>query len=143
MIILDRLAAKTLQDIIDARGSASDSLVENVATKAWGVLQEQGVYAAVLFLLSRPDTERDIANIIVTHLLQLLGHQDLTNLGAAYPNAAITSQWVQRNKQNIFRHFAEGVNGNQGVATDLQRLMAVRSLFERTPIYVRYGAKAL
>jgi hypothetical protein len=33
-------------------------------------------------------------------------------------------------------HFAEGVNGNNGVATHLQRLMAVRSLFERTLIYV-------
>jgi hypothetical protein len=67
----------------------------------------------------------------------LLGHSDLTNLGTAYP------QGVQQNKQSILRHFAEGVNGNNGVATDLQRLMAVRSVFERTLIYVRYGAKAL
>ena len=137
MVILDRLAARTAQDIIDERGSASDSLVENVATKTLGVLQEQGVYAAVLFLLSRPEMERYIANVIMTHLLQLLGHSDLTQLGAAYP------QGLQQNKQSILRHFAEGVNGNKGVATDLQRLMAVRSLFERTLIYVRYGAKAL
>ncbi len=143
MIILDRLAAKTAQDIIDARGSASNSLVENVATKTLGVLQEQGVYAAVLFLLSRPESERNIANVVITHLLQLLGHSDLTHLGAAYPNATITSHWVLQNEQNILRHFAEGVSGSSGVATNLQRLMAVRSLFEQTLIYVRYGAKAL
>lgn len=146
MVILDRLAAKTAQDIIDARGAVNKNIVENAATKTLGVLQEQGVYAAVLFLLSRPESEHDIANVIMAHLLQLLEHSDLKNLGAAFPHvtiAALTSQWVQKNKQNILRHFAEGVNNVNGIATNLQRLLTVRTLFECTLIYVRYGAKAL
>ncbi len=148
MVILDKLCAKTAQDVIEGRNGADPKVIDGFTTKALGVLQEQGVYAAVLFLFSRfgSSTEGSVARLLVTHLLRLLGNGDLTGLGASYPNVAIgaiTSDWVENNKQSILRHFAEGVNGANGVATNLQRLLAVKSLFEQTLIYVRYGAKAL
>ncbi len=147
MVILDKLCAKTAQDIIDGRNNADPKLIDGFTTKTLGVLQEQGVYAAILFLFSRfGSAEGSVARLLVMHLLRLLGNNDLVGLGASYPNTAtndITSEWAQNEKQNILRHFAEGVNGAEGVATNLQRLLAVKSLFEQTLIYVRYGAKAL
>lgn len=147
MVILDKLCAKTAQDIIDGRNGADPKMIDGFATKALGVLQEQGVYAVALFLFSRFDSpEGEVARLLMTKLLLLLGDTELTGLQAAYPNvplANISEQWVKNNKQTILRHFAEGVNGSNGIATNLQRLLAVRSLFEQTLIYVRYGAKAL
>jgi hypothetical protein len=146
MVILDKLCAKTAQDIIDGRKDADP--IDSFTTKALGVLQEQGVYAAVLFLYSRfgSQAEGNVARLLMAHLLRLLGDSELSGLGANYPNVAvgdITSSWVQTNQASILGHFAEGVNGQNGIATNLQRLLAVKSLFEQTLIYVRYGAKAL
>jgi hypothetical protein len=148
MVILDKLCAKTAQDIIDGRNGADPKVIDGFTTKALGVLQEQGVYASVLFLFSRfgSQAEGNVARLLMTHLLRLLGESDLRGLGANYPNVTaedITSNWVQTNQQNVLRHFAEGVNRQNGIATNLQRLLAVKSLFEQTLIYVRYGAKAL
>jgi hypothetical protein len=147
MVILDKLCAKTAQDIIDGRNGADPKVIDGFTTKALGVLQEQGVYAVALFLFSRfGSTEGNVARLLMTNLLRLIGNTELAGLGAAYSGVAaatITPEWVQTNRQNILRHFAEGVNGTNGIATNLQRLLAVKSLFEQTLIYVRYGAKAL
>jgi hypothetical protein len=147
MVILDKLCAKTAQDIIDGRNGADPKVIDGFTTKALGVLQEQGVYAAVLFLFSRfGSTEGNVARLLMAHLLRLLSDGELSGLGANYPNIAvegITSKWVQNNQASILRHFADGVNGQNGIATNLQRLLAVKALFEQTLIYVRYGAKAL
>lgn len=147
MVILDKLCAKTAQDIINGRNGADSKVIDGFTTKALGVLQEQGVYATALFLFSRfGAAEGNVARLLATHLLRLLSSGELSGLGANYPNVAveaITSSWVQTNQASILRHFAEGVNGQNGIATNLQRLLAVKSLFEQTLIYVRYGAKAL
>lgn len=180
MVILDKFCAKTAHRIIDdviaalvarnkmqpdeARKTAKESDV--FVTKALGVLQEQGVYAAVLFIESRfgaelkdknarddddkkVKTEKIISRVLLVNVLRLLAEDDLTGLQAAYRKEDFNDdekdwlQWVQDNRQSILRHFAEGVNGQNGIATNLQRLLAVKSLFEQTLIYVRYGAKAL
>lgn len=147
MIILDKLCAMTAQDIIDEINGNEPKAIDVFTTKALGVLQEQGVYAAVLFLFSRfGSKDGDVACLLMTNLLRLLGHDDLNGLGANYPSIVVTSinrNWVRDNKDKILRHFAQGVNGQNGIATNLQRLLAVKSLFEQTLIYVRYGAKAL
>lgn len=150
MVILDKLAASTAQNIVDlmvpptlSKKQAEETAkkVDVFTTKALGVLQEQGVYATILFLFSRfgEEAEGKTAQALVMHLLHLLANEELKSLGAKYPAptvATITSDWVQTNRQRILRHFAEGI------ASDLQRLLAVKSLFEQTLIYVRYGAKA-
>ncbi len=157
MVILDKLSALTAQHIVDSmipstlskeQAKETAKKVDVFTTKALGVLQEQGVYAAVLFLFSRfsEEVEGRTAQALIMHLLRLLANSELQSLGANYPSVTpegITAQWAQTNKQSILRHFAEGVNGANGIATNLQRLLAVKSLFEQTLIYVRYGAKAL
>jgi hypothetical protein len=179
MVILDKLCAEAAHKIIDnviaeiikqnkvSRDAAMSTAKEAdvFTTKVLGVLQEQGVYAAVLFILSRfgadlgkkdndesdkkVKTERIVTRVLLINLLRLLGNSKLGGLEAAYPSENFNDdkkdwiQWVQTNQRNILRHFAEGVNGQNGIATNLQRLLAVKSLFEQTLIYVRYGAKAL
>jgi len=160
MVILDKLAALISQNVVDSmipstlskkQAEETAKKVDVFTTKVLGVLQEQGVYAAILFLFSRfgEDTEGKTAQALLVHLLRLLGNSELGGLGAAYQGVDFNdqskdwTQWAQSNRQNILRHFAEGVNGSEGVATNLQRLLAVKSLFEQTLIYVRYGAKAL
>ena len=58
---LDRLAAQTAQAIVN-EGAGKDGKgaekLENMATKALGVVQENGVYAGMLFLYSRGRTPR-------------------------------------------------------------------------------------
>jgi hypothetical protein len=145
MVILDKLCAKTAQEIIDGRNGADPKMIDGFTTKALGVLQEQGVYAAALFLCSRFGSE-PFAKVLMANLLLLLGDSELAGLGAAYPllaNENISADWVATKKERILKHFADGTNGNDGIATNLQRLLAVKSLFEQTLIYVRYGAKAL
>jgi hypothetical protein len=51
---LDYLAAFTAQKITEIIGrGVPSSNVENLSTKTLGILQEQGIYAMFLFLLSR------------------------------------------------------------------------------------------
>ena len=145
MVILDKLCAKTAQRIIAERGNTGKTEADGLSTKTLGVLQEQGVYAAVLFLCSRFGAE-PFAKVLMSNLLLLLGEGELSGVGAAYPlpaNDTITAAWVAEKKERILKHFTDGANGNDGIATNLQRLLAVKSLFEQTLIYVRYGAKAL
>ncbi len=67
---LDRLAAETAYRIIAAvednrQGQLKASEVDNLVTKTLGVLQDQGVYAATLFLFSRTGkADRAIAPFI-------------------------------------------------------------------------------
>jgi hypothetical protein len=59
MVILDKLCAKTAQDIIDQRDGVDSKIIDGFTTKSLGVLQEQGVYASVLFLFSRLGAEKE------------------------------------------------------------------------------------
>ena len=146
MVILDKLAAKTAQRIIDERGNNTEkSTLDGLSTKTIGVLQEQGVYAAVLFLLSRFGSEQ-FAKVLMSNLLRLLNEDEVAAIGAAFPLSAgevVSPDWVAQKKERVLKHFADGTTGSDGIATNLQRLLVVRSLFEQTLIYVRYGAKAL
>ncbi len=63
-----RLAAQYAQKIV-ADGKAE---IENLITKSLGVLQEQGVYACMLFLLSRTSNEKGQAEKVRPHLYNLL-----------------------------------------------------------------------
>ena len=50
---LDRLAAQRAQQVIERTKGQKHTDVDNTATKALGVLQENGIYACALYLLSR------------------------------------------------------------------------------------------
>ena len=66
---LDQLVAQYAQKII--RDGGAD--IENLITKTLGVLQEQSVYACLLFLFSRTNSkEKDLAGKTRPHLYNLL-----------------------------------------------------------------------
>ncbi len=112
---LDQLAAQTAQQIVKDAASARD--LDILATKTLGVLQENGVYAAALFLESRGKKEQELAQNIKQRLFEL-------------PQKAIQIQ-IQSLQDIVDR-----------IASDLDALLLVKQLWEQTLIYVRYGAKA-
>ena len=105
--------------------------LERLAAKTLGVLQEQGIYAMVLFLHSRTSDEEKVAKeCIMPYLLEMLKElppfQNDTEVPA--PNADV---------QKALKFYTDKVLG------DLDTLLLVRDLYEQSLIYARYGAKAL
>ncbi len=122
---LDTLAAQTAQAIVKETNTFNFKAVDNLATKALGVLQENGVYAATLFLFSR--TNKDEQKIAAQVRQKLLWLAPKLAAGATAPNdeAAKALQFV-----------------TERIANDLDTLLLVKQVWEQTLIYVRYGAKA-
>ena len=126
---LDQLAAKTAQGIIRKTigHDHNASSVDNLATKALGVLQEQGIYAATLFLYSRSSTEKEIASDLRVPLFDLL-----PQIIPADKNDVPPDEDTQARLRLV----------SEQVTDDLDTLLLVKQAWEQTLIYVRYGAKA-
>ena len=148
---LDRSAAQAAQEIGKVIGQEVKNKkveakeLENIVTKALGVLQEQGVYAAILFLLSRSGDkttlskpESLIACYIVYHLLKLLSDSALESLGYRYVFQPDKPEQVNNKKQDILIHLTK-VNG---LCDNLDHLLLIKEVYEQTLIYARFGAKA-
>lgn len=123
-LILDQLAAQYAQKIVTASlqtGSAKE--IEILITKTLGVLQEQGVYACLLFLFSRTSKEKGLAEKVRPQLYNLL------KMLPTFTDEELTDQ-------NALQFFADTV------CDDLDTLLLVKELYEQTLIYARYGAKA-
>jgi len=116
---LDQLAAQYAQKIV---ADGQDGL-ENLITKTLGVLQEQGVYACLLFLFSRTGNEKKLEKKTRPHLYNLL--KELPS----FQESVI-------NDENGLQFFSDSV------CSDLDTLLLVKELYEQTLIYARYGAKA-
>lgn len=128
---LDRLAAEHAQKIIALAkkvedGKKVDSL-DNVVTKALGVLQENGVYAAMLFLLTRTNKlEKELARIVRAEALGLLDELGFT---ADKPTNADDSA-------KVLAYIT------QTVTVRLQPMILAKETLEQMLVYARYGAKA-
>lgn len=96
-------------------------LLERLLNKAIGVLQENGVYALMLYLSSRGSTEQQAARKIKTALRELWYDQRLM---ICLPSEQDEFDTVQQLAQN------------------LDKLLLVKNLCEQTLIYGRYHAKA-
>jgi len=121
---LDLLAARAAQTIIDGTKGQVATDVENLVTKALGVLQENGVYAALLYLYSRSNaTEKPIAERTREKLLDLT--EKLTS-----------PRQTPKKAEDALKFLTDHV------CNDLDRLLLVKQLWEQTLIYARYGAKA-
>ena len=116
---LDQKAAQYAQAIV-CNGGAQ---IENLVTKALGVLQEQGVYACILFLLANKDHK------ILSQLCAVL-----KELPAFQSNADIPTE--RTDSKATLQFFSDTV------CADLDTLLLVKELYEQTLIYARYGAKA-
>jgi len=122
---LDLLAAQTAQGIISNTEKQKASDVENLITKALGVLQENGVYAALLYLYSRSSNDKAVAEQTRNKLLDLL-----PKLEKGLPTLP------GYDAKNALKFMTDNVCG------DLDRLLLVKQMWEQTLIYARYGAKA-
>jgi len=129
---LDRLAAQGGQAIVkqnrDSGRQPED--VDNLVTKALGVLQENGVYACGLYLLSRTqDKEQQIAKLV---------SQEIVNLLAALPFNWGRPATNQPRDAAFLAYLSDKVAGDD----QLERLLLAKETLEQMLIYARYGAKA-
>jgi hypothetical protein len=122
---LDRLCAeygyRFAQDTTQAFKNDAKK-AENLLTKALGILQEQGLYAFVLFCKSRGDIERRgaegierITKEILKDKLNLMGNGDLL----------------------------EEIHKENGLLSKLDELILAIQVLEKSLIYARYHAKAM
>jgi hypothetical protein len=118
-INLDQKAAQYAQAIVRNGGAE----IENLVTKALGVLQEQGVYACILFLLANKDQR------ILSPLCALLNELPVFQANPDIPTERTDSKATLKFYSDT-------------VCNDLDTLLLVKDLYEQTLIYARYGAKA-
>ena len=156
---LDYIAALTAQKISTVIGevlekNAKDQPkrivkkedLENLTTKSLGILQSQGIYASMLFLLSRSgkgsspgqmSAEERCATEIVSWLDTLLKPENFIKSPPDPKNfkSKIAYTEVNSKKDEILKEVAE-VTGN------LDSLLLVRNLWGKVLIYLRFHAKA-
>ncbi len=123
---LDLEAAKTAQEIINKTAENGSNEVENLITKTLGVLQENGVYACMLYLYSRT-SDSDEAVSKVTRK-QLIGITELLDKNKKYDG---------NDKAKDILNFL-----TTNICNDLDTLLLTKQLWEQTLTYARYGAKA-
>ena len=147
---LDKLAGEVALQICDP--AVVDAVVdigtlENLATKALGVLQEQGVYAMMVFLLSRggnkPFTDPKISNknkaaICCIDSLNDSLKKDPLRLLPLNPNGVISLKSGNNNgvKKAILEMYLK-------ISESLESLLMVKEFYEQTLIYVRHISKGL
>ncbi len=139
---LDQCAMRYAQAIIaNAKKRQQQARLDVFLTKTLSVLQEQGVYACMLFLYSRSDTEKPKAQIVREQLRAMLQKlQD--DYGVQWRNESEENLPVPANAEDdqtsdeVLSFYANVV------VVDLDTLLLVRDLYEQTLIYARYGAKA-
>jgi hypothetical protein len=139
---LDRLAAEHAQAIIrelvdlDNKGNKrtdtkeikkAASATDNTATKALGVLQENGVYACFLYLLAK---EKENRTVVVKEMLKLL---EGLNFGWQAPKS---NGEIDTKPEAVLPFISDTVTEN------LERLLLAKETLEQMLIYARYGAKA-
>jgi len=121
---LDRLCAeygyKFAENVSRADGFNAKK-AEVLITKALGVLQEQGLYAFVLFCESRPSGEKAGAKKIETLAKKLLKELEFINGG----------------------DFLDELRKDGGLLTRLDDLMLAIQVLEKSLIYARFHAKAM
>lgn len=128
---MDQLAAQSSQKIISRTKKENKSIdtLNRLVTKTLGVLQEQGVYAMMLFLLSRTSEEAEISILIRNEFIIML-----KNL-PEFSKETITDK---NNTDKILEFYS-----SDDVTGDIDTLFLLRDLYEQTMIYTRFGAKAM
>jgi len=127
---LDRLAAQRAQEFIrktiDDDRKPDPKSVDNTVTNALGVLRENGIYACALFLKSRPKTEKQRADALLSEMLHLL--------------AGLGFGWGRPDSEDAYHVLAYPTE--KVTSGKLERLLLAKETLEQMLIYARYGAKA-
>ncbi len=152
MLNLDQKAAQYAQRMVKEGVRVKDAkALENLITKTLGVLQEQGIYAMMLFLFSRTSDEARIAPHIREQLYVLVGIlPSFTNMNqpSAQETIATLANEDKKERENQFgeRQADEAEIAlpfySDHVCENLDTLLMVKDLYEQTLIYARYGAEA-
>ena len=129
LINLDKLAATASQKMVALSPEAEK--LERLATKTLGVLQGQGVYACMVFLLSRGSEEQTSAKVIRGQLFALLKELPAFSQNADVPSA-------DSDASQALGFFSRELLDE----AQLDSLLLVRDLYEQTLIYARYHAKS-
>lgn len=154
LINLDKIAAQKAQEIMTAtklkvgkkKADIEAKTIDTLATKALGVVQEQGIYALMLFLLSRSgektslddlDAEKVCACNIAITLLNTLNFPSFQPWGYGLQGIF---EWHQINKNK--KIILDTLSGNGKLLDNLDHLFLIKNLFEQILIYTRYAAKA-
>ncbi len=128
---LDKIAAESAQRIVkNVKGNSGNvknpiETLERLVTKTLGVLQQQGIYAMILFLFSRTGDEDKIAPFV---------RAEFYNIIKKVPD--FKSENIEDKLNKALEFCSEKILG------DYDTLFLFRDLFEQTLIYTRFGAKA-
>ena len=109
-------------------GKISDSNLECNLRKALGVLQEDGVYAMFLWL------EKN-ASDVRKELVELFNKEDETT------HVKLSNYFLKSNK-SFSQDFDGFCNDLREVAIDIDKLLFMKKLLERTVTYALYHARA-
>lgn len=126
---LDYVASQCAWEIVGADKDAKT--LDILATKTLGVLQEQGVYAMMLFLLSRSKEEERTSKSMRSSLYHVL---EKINIEKTLPKGTILPKETTEPNE-ILKLYSE-------MTKNLETLLLIRTLYEKILIYTRYGAKA-
>ncbi|MBD3180956.1 hypothetical protein GF312_01620 [Candidatus Poribacteria bacterium] len=159
MVNLERITATYAQSITkcikDTENNGDNKITaemtENCVTKTLGILQENGIYASFVYMLSRIKTAANLANhkpeshcyiYIVHQLITLLRDPGTQNLGLVLDEVARNETPIKKGeipikKGKILSYVS------QKLTNTIDDVLIVHKLFEQTLIFARYGAKAL
>lgn len=128
---LDLEAAKTAQAIIKDVGATKQAAktAEDLITKTLSVIQENGPYAAIVFLCSNIKGDKDSTSIVASSV-----RTKLLDLAETLGAGGLT-------KSGDFRNVLDSVIKN--ICSDLDMLLLVKQAWEQTMIYARLSAKSL
>jgi len=127
---LDRLAASQAQEMVKIAPSAKEAKeLDNLVTKTLGVLQENGVYAAVLFLSAQRKAEKKAEKVLdsILNFLDTINHN-------------FKFGWEKKPDADSSEKVLSYISDQ--VVVNLEQLLLVKESLEQMLIYARYGAKA-
>lgn len=165
---LDKLAGEVALQICNPAVVDIDKL-ENLTTKALGVLHEQGVYAMMVFLLSKSgdkpfDTLKNIddsksAIFCIDKLSESLNHDPMKQLSLIKDelkklneqrwdvNKKMSKQEKEKKEKefkDIFTSIKKNILENYlQMSKSLENLLILKEFYEQTLIYVRHISKGL
>lgn len=127
---LDLEAARSSQALMKDTINQQSNSVENLIAKTLGVLQENGVYACMLFLHSRNSSEKEIAKCIRNRLLETTKF-----VGKKLPEEENSIE-ILNDSEKILEFITDNI------CNDIDTLFLTKQLWEQILTYSRYGAKA-
>lgn len=129
VLILDRECFKTGISIVNSivNDVKNKAKIENIIQKSIGVLQEDGVFAFIVYLNSVKKEDKEVAKKIIESIIDLLKKDEIK---------IITNTTNINNQNSILQEFIK-------LGERIDNLLLAKTLIEKTLIYARYHVKSL